>query len=308
MRVLGYGRTSQDDQETSIPNQKGDVADFCDTTDVDEYGGTHELVDWYDDPDVSGKTYPAERDGFSDLIDHLNEDETIDGVVVKNFSRLGRDPIDQITIKRMLRRIHVERDIEVVSVETWQNDRRGLLEPRVEKMLESDDPKGEWSTAITFLIDGFADARVIIDASVGSGKAASQAQKNDDAWGNNPRGLVTPKVAYADSEATDRYVPVESAEDEGIQEWEDEYNKSWYEAKTPLEDVIEVLDLFARSDTDPHESYVKPTAGGVAADMGWDGESTAVRNVWDRRNEYVEIAMEHDIPVPKSLRDEVDLS
>ena len=294
MRVLGYGRTSQDDQDSSLTDQKAICKEFCETTDDHEYGETHEFCGWHQDRDVSGSIYPAERPGFSDLIDHLNEDESIDGIVVKNFKRLGRDPIDQITIKRFLERLHVGREIEIMCVDPWEGDRRSLMDPRVQMMKDSDDPLAEWNKALVFIVNGLSDARTILDASVGSEKAAEQAQKENNAWGTNPQGLVSHKIAFADSDDTTQYVPVEVAESEAIQEWEHRTGKDWDKEHVPLREVIEVITRFINSDTDPHESYVQPTANSVATDMGWDGGTQVVQNVWDKRDDYMEIATEYE--------------
>lgn len=307
MRVLGYGRTSQDDQDASLPDQRAMVKEFCETTDEHEFGEQHEFVDWYQDANVSGSIYPAERPGFSELIEHLNEDASVDAIVVKNFKRLGRDPIDQITIKRLLERLHVGRKIEVLCVDPWEGDRRSLMDPRVQEMKDSDDPRAEWNKALVFVINGLSDARTILDASVGSRKAAKQRRKNDSAWGRNSRGLVTPKIAWTDSDDTDQYVPVETADSEAIREWEEENAKDWHEEHTPLAEVLHVLDTYLDAGTSPMESYADPIpAGTMAKKMGWGGETTAVRNVWKEKEAYAKIAVEFEdecnYEVPESVR------
>lgn len=311
MRVLGYGRTSQDDQDSSLPDQRAMVEEFCESTDDKEYGEKHEFVEWYQDRNVSGSIYPAERPGFSELIDHLNDDESIEGIVVKNFKRLGRDPIDQITIKRFLERIHVGREIEIMCIDPWEGDRRSLMDPRVEQMKRSDDKLAEWNKALVFIVNGLADARDILAASVGSEKAAEQRRKNNSAWGRNSRGLVTPNVAFVDSDDTSRYVPVEMAEPDAIREWEQDSGDEWQEEQTPLAEVLEVLDTYLSEGTSPMENYAKPIpAGTMAKQMGWSGESSSVRNVWKKKEEYARIAVEFedecDYEVPDSVRKLLD--
>ena len=309
MRVLGYGRTSQDDQDASLPDQEAMVQDFCESTDDNEYGEQHDFVDWYQDRNVSGSVYPAERPGFSSLIDHLNEDKTIDAIVVKNFKRLGRDPIDQITIKRFLERLHVGRAIEIMCVDPWEGDRRSLMDPRVQMMKNADDPLAEWNKALVFIVNGLSDARTILDASVGSEKAATQRRKSGGAWGSNPRGLVTPNIAWVDSDDTDRYVPIETADDEAIREWnEANPEKDWHEDHTTLVDVLHVLDVYLSEGTSPLEPYADPIPAGKLADqMGWSGSTNAVRNVWKKRTEYAEKAIEFEgecgFEVPESVRE-----
>lgn len=310
MRVLGYGRVSQDDQEDSLPDQRSMVREFCNETDDKEYGEEHEFVDWYEDKGVSGSVYPAERPGFSDLIDHLNEDDSIDGVVVKNFKRLGRDPIDQITIKRFLERLHVGREIEIMCKDPWEGDRRSLMDPRVEQMKNSKDKLAEWNKALVFIVNGLADARDILAASVGSEKAAAQREKTGGAWGRNPRGLVTERMAFAESSSTDRYVPVESAEGEAIEDWENsnQDKDSWEEEHTTLAEVLTVLDTYLSEGTSPMESYADPISAGKLADqMGWSGSTNSVRNVWKKKEEYARIAVEFEdrcgYGVPESVRE-----
>ena len=310
MRVLGYGRVSQDDQEDSLPDQEAMVREFCRDTDDKEYGGKHEFVEWYQDKGVSGSVYPAERPGFADLIYHLNEEESIDGIVVKNFKRLGRDPIDQITIKRFLERLHVGREIEIMCVDPWEGDRRSLMDPRVEQMKNSDDKLAEWNKALVFIVNGLADARDILAASVGSEKAAEQRQKSGGAWGRNPRGLVTANLAFADSDNTDRYVPVEMADDGAIEEWEQNNPKkeSWEAEHTPLAEVLTVLDTYLSEGTSPTDSYAEPISAGKMADkMGWSGSTNAVRNVWKKKTEYARIAVDFEdrcaYEVPESVHE-----
>ena len=77
LKALGYGRISDagGDNETSLPNQHELYKDYiADNDDLQNEG-------WYEDKNVSGDTPITERDGFSDLIDHLRQDEEIEIVL-----------------------------------------------------------------------------------------------------------------------------------------------------------------------------------------------------------------------------------
>jgi DNA invertase Pin-like site-specific DNA recombinase len=207
MRVLGYGRvsTDKDEQEASLPNQEQAVRSFCaERTDDGEYGGQHDLVEWYDEQ-VSGTVPLMDRDTFPKLIDHLNNDETIDGILVKNFKRLGRDVIDQITIKRDLERVHVGREIEVFQLDPWDGQRRSMMDPRTKNLLQADDPRSEMNKALVFIFDGIFASEKSIATSMATSRGMQQKAERDEPIGNLRWGIITDKMYYEDvSEATER--------------------------------------------------------------------------------------------------------
>ncbi|MFC6755882.1 MULTISPECIES: recombinase family protein [Haloarcula] len=263
MNVVGYGRVSTDDdgQESSLPNQQGTVKQFCDETDEKEYGGTHDFCGWYEE-EVSGSVRPVERDQFSELVEHLNEDKSIDAIVVKNFKRLGRDPIDQITIKRDLELHHVGREIEILQASPWEGDRRSLMDPRTKNILKSNDPRGELNRAMVFIMNGIMAQNDIIQSSEDTREGLKSKKERGEHIGNTPWGITTDKVYYEDETQSKYRLPGEK-----------------------FHVAIEVLNRQSQLG-DPNE---KGTADGLwsyADGKGMGSPSSTIKRMWENRDDY----------------------
>ncbi len=88
-RLLGYVRTSTDDQDNSLSDQDTALHRFCEL-----YG--HELVDVIVDKDVSASVPLEKRPGGRVLMDRLRDGEA-DGIVITELDRAFRLTVDGIT-------------------------------------------------------------------------------------------------------------------------------------------------------------------------------------------------------------------
>lgn len=314
MRLVGYGRVSQDDQESSLPNQRRTCEGFCESTDNDEYGDRHEFVAWFSDENVSGWTHPIDseqREGFQALVEFLAEHSDVGGVVFKSFSRLSRSATFQMRIRDELEEI-LDRNVVLLQAEPWMFGLRELPNFEPDAYKQATSPMEEFFRKKMFLEKQFYNELEIIMSMVRTREGLQSQKESGGALGSNPRGLVTPNLAYEDSTDTSRYVPTEEVDPEQRRQWEAEHNQDWWEGHTPLADVIEMLTVYAEAGTSPMENYADPVSAGKMADrLGWSGGTTAVRNVWEAGAEYVEIALQyedaHDFEVSDALRERFDV-
>ena len=86
MKVIAYLRVSTDRQDLSMDAQRGLIERWAAYRE-------NEIVAWLSDPDVSGKTPIAERDGGREALRLLAAGEA-DGIVVTKLDRLSRDVAD----------------------------------------------------------------------------------------------------------------------------------------------------------------------------------------------------------------------
>lgn len=139
MRVVGYTRTSTDKQTTSINKQIDSIKSFCEGEDEFEYGGKHDRVEVFQDADTSGSKRPITRSGYGDMVDHLESDSSIEGIVVHEFDRLTRDPIDIINVKPTLERDYLDRRITILQTDSWIQPHRSIPPMRTEAISDEAD-------------------------------------------------------------------------------------------------------------------------------------------------------------------------
>ena len=86
LKLFGYCRVSTDNQreEGTVVLQETALAEFC------RIHG-YELVKVFKDEGVSGAKELANRPGLADLFDSLEEDGSVDGVLIYKLDRLARD-------------------------------------------------------------------------------------------------------------------------------------------------------------------------------------------------------------------------
>lgn len=86
LRLYGYCRVSTDNQreEGTIVLQETALAEFCQAQ-------GYELVSIYRDEGVSGGKELDNRPGLAELFDCLEQDSTVDGVLIYKLDRLARD-------------------------------------------------------------------------------------------------------------------------------------------------------------------------------------------------------------------------
>lgn len=101
MAIFGYVRVST--REQTIDNQKLEI------------GKSGYQVDYWHEDTTSGKTCACMRPGFSKLLEHIRDGETL---VVSKLDRLGRDAIDVSTTLRNL----AARNIKVIVLQVGDVD------------------------------------------------------------------------------------------------------------------------------------------------------------------------------------------
>ncbi|PVE67918.1 recombinase family protein [Microbacterium testaceum] len=96
MKVVAYLRVSTDQQDTSMSAQRDLIERWAAYRE-------HDIVAWLSDPDVSGGTGLADREGGREVLRMLSAKEA-QGVVVTKLDRLSRDVADFATVLKQFRK------------------------------------------------------------------------------------------------------------------------------------------------------------------------------------------------------------
>lgn len=96
MRVVAYLRVSTDQQDTSMSAQRDLIERWAAYRE-------HDIVAWLSDPDTSGGTGLADREGGREVLRMLHGKEA-EGVVVTKLDRLSRDVADFATVLKQFRK------------------------------------------------------------------------------------------------------------------------------------------------------------------------------------------------------------
>jgi DNA invertase Pin-like site-specific DNA recombinase len=259
-RVVGYARTSPgtNDEGTSLPGQKKDVEDYCDENGWD-------LAEIFSDEDVSGrKVPPQERDGFSDLLGVLNENDGIDTIVTRKKSRISRDTKTLMTLD-MFFEMQVGRDIKIWSVEAdgpiGQSDVDEDADPMDKMMYEM----------MEYMKNMLKELEAAMTAQ-STRESLRRKKSRGEPVGSTPYGLTTDKQKFDHVQEATEYLP----DDE-----DDDHFKT----------CVQIINDFVQRDTDPYEGAASP----VGREYGMDHTNLTegVRNVWEKRDMFKEIAEKH---------------
>lgn len=267
MNLVAYYRTSSGKQDMSINDQKEEVKEFCATTDEYEFGGEHTIVNEFEDENVSGSVRSLGRDGFSEMIECLREDDTIDGIIVYNFDRLSRDPIDKMFIKFELEKYTLERPIEIIQAEPYTSSKRSIPPMSVNVMKKKENPIMELYNALAFVMKAFFDAQYLLMIGKHTKKSLRQKRQRGEPTGKTPFGLVTDKQLFADQSSATEYLPGDQ-----------------------FAEVVAVLNDFAEAGEDPYNGD-ELSAYGVGKKYGLKSPTARVRDIWDRREMYRDVIL-----------------
>jgi DNA invertase Pin-like site-specific DNA recombinase len=252
MKVLGYGRISDanDDEETSLTNQRDEITE--EVTELDA-----EFVEWYQDRNVSGSMDPFTRDGFSELVEHLQEDPDIDLVLIRRGDRLWRDgKTDEV-----VRRLEYEYDVDIKFYE---------VEPSALTQLQQEmDDSGELAAVRELIgdLETFIERMEIERAREKAVKLIQRKKARGEPYHRPPRGITTDKQKNGHDTATE-WVPVEDAEES--------YNE--------FETCIAMLNEMATTEKSPYE---------VGQEFGVPYPDRKLKNLWSKRDEYRIVAQAH---------------
>jgi DNA invertase Pin-like site-specific DNA recombinase len=159
---------------------------------------------------VSGTVPLMQRTQFAALVEQLEADETIEGVLVKNFSRLGRNPAGQMSIKQRLEEFYVGRETEIFQVDPWDPQGRDMPDAQAKKILRVENLDMEMMRANNFWMRMTMDLGKSVAKSVNTARGIQQKKERDDPFGNTKWGLTTDRKFYNDvSEATERLPDME---------------------------------------------------------------------------------------------------
>ncbi|WMT07263.1 recombinase family protein [Natrinema thermotolerans] len=267
MRLLGYGRRSTGKQDMSLDDQKDRIENFCAETDEYEYGGEHELVgekdEWWYAEEVSGSTYPFgdKREEFPKLVDHLEEDKSIDGIVVWEFDRLARDSIRQVNIKDKLRRYHVGREIEILQIDPWMPPYRTIPPVFPNELKQEEEPIIAYNLRQVFMLQGNSALWEMLMTSKRTRDGLQSKQERDERIGNMPWGITTDKLYYDLEKSTTR-LPGENFE-------------------------IAVAILNEQADVgNPRKHGTADGLWSYAKEQGMGSPSSTIKRMWDNRDDY----------------------
>lgn len=284
MKLLGYCRRSTGKQDMSLDDQEDRLREFCDTRgDPDnEYHGTHELVDVYRE-EVSGSTYPfgEERDDFGELVDHLKEDEMIDGIVVWEFDRLARDSIRQVNVKDKLRRYHVGREIEIMQIDPWMPPYRSIPPVFPDELKKADQPMIAYNLRQVFMLQGNSALWEMLMTSKRTTEGLHSKKERDEHVGNPPWGITTDKVFYDDVKESKNRLPGDN-----------------------FDIAIAILNEQATVG-DPNNHGTAEGLWSYAKDKGMGSPSSTIKRMWNNRDDYRKALQNAQDP---EFRDDFDVS
>lgn len=260
MRALGYGRISDSDggdEETSLPNQRDMIEEYASENGL-------EIVDWYQDRNVSGKTHPSERNGFQQLMAVLEEREDIPVVLVKNGKRLARG-LSADDVKNSLRN-EIGREIEFVKTHPEG------LERQVDSFKAADEGSTEWAMAPA--MEGMKksfERQEIAQAREQGKLLIARKRSNDQPFHRPPRGVTTDKQKNGKPTSTE-WVPIEEYyDDDGARVRHKEFDT-----------CIEMLNKMATTGKSPYQ---------IGKSHGVPNPDRKMKNLWKRRDFYRDLAL-----------------
>ena len=257
--VLGYARTSPGTNEegTSLPGQKQDIRDFCDERDWN-------LLYIFEDEDVSGrKTPPQEREGFSEMLGWLSERSNIDKIVVREKKRVARDTKVLMTLD-MFWDTQVGREIDIYSV--VQDGPIGVNEYG-----DSDDPMEKMMGELFQYMKNMMSELEAAMTAQNTRESLRRKKERGEPVGSIPWGLTTDKQKHGEDQATE-YLPDDEDEDH-------------------FRTAIQIINDFEDRGKDPHEDSAAPV--GRKYGMDHSNLTVGVRNIWDKRELYRQVAEDH---------------
>lgn len=250
MRVVGYGRASEQGVEIPLVTQKRGVQQFC------EDNG-HAFEKWYSD-ECDGDTPLLERDGFTDML-RWATDEGMDAVVVWHWERLSPDPAITASFEPLTKVCFGE------AIPLW--DTEGPI--RLDK---SEVPEHQIvGDAMAQLVQQIESWRRAMDSFRKKESLQKLLENEEHRVGQAPWGLETDKQRFENRDRVFEYYPDDRGESD------------------KFEQAIEILNWFAMENTNPHERDIAPTARDIMREYDITTVD-AVKGLWDRRETYREIA------------------
>lgn len=269
MKVVGYTRRSTGKQDMSLDDQRSRIESFCETEDEYQFGEEHTLVEIFQE-EVSGSTYPfgEKRDAFPDLVDRLNDDPSIEGIVVWEFDRLARDSIRQVNVKDKLRRYHVGRDIEVMQIDPWMPPYRAIPPVFPDELKNQDEPMVAYNLRQVFMLQGNSALWEMLMTAKRTKEGMAEKKRAGDPIGRQPRGITTDKQRE-DMESDQSTMRLPKLDDVG-------------EVVDNFVMAVDVLNTLATTEKSPYQ---------VGTDYGISSPDRAVKTMWENREKYREAAV-----------------
>ena len=262
----------------SLDDQEDRLKDFCSTegNPDNEYYGTHELVGPVYKEEVSGSTYPfgEEREEFGELVEHLEQDESIDGIVVWEFDRLARDSIRQVNVKDKLRRYHVGREIEIMQIDPWMPPYRSIPPVFPDELKKADQPMIAYNLRQVFMLQGNSALWEMLMTSKRTTEGLHSKKERDEHIGNPPWGITTDKVLYELDESKHR-LPIPEERPEQIEP----------KNHQPFSIAVAILNEQATVG-DPNEHGTADGLWSYAKDKGMGSPSSTIKRMWNNRDDY----------------------
>ena len=155
-KMAGYLRLSEEDgnnESLSIANQRRIIQQSA-----EEHG--YDIVEFYIDDGFKG--YKMERPAFNRMLQDL-KDGTIDGVIVKDLSRFGRNSprvqilledlaiVDKEVISINDNYSNLEDEDSILGIKTWFNERYVKdISKKIKTVIHSKQKEGRWITEVPF--------------------------------------------------------------------------------------------------------------------------------------------------------------
>ncbi len=119
MKLLAYVRVSEETEDPN--NQRFGIYQWCAKS-------GHQVLEVYEDVGVSGALPPVERPGFKRLLEALEQDQGVDGIVVYALDRIARSLSELVEVFKLLE----SKGKVIISVrESWLQQ----LDPTVRKLV-----------------------------------------------------------------------------------------------------------------------------------------------------------------------------
>ena len=112
--AVGYVRLSRDDDKknyASIEHQKEMITKYA-------FNNNFVITEWFEDDNISG--YKFDRPAFTKMLDGL-EDNTIDIVIEKDLSRIGRSLSKMIIVDNLAENFQLQPENGIM-IKTWIGD------------------------------------------------------------------------------------------------------------------------------------------------------------------------------------------
>lgn len=255
MQLVGYARKSTEKQDMSLDDQRQRLRDFCDEHD-------HELVETYDEQ-VSGSTNPMGRDEFSLLVDQVEQDPWIDGILIWEFDRLARDPLRQVFVKDQ-----IDAEIEILQIDEWADGQRGIPPMFADELKDADDPLVAFTMRNVYLQLALSSMWEMLMAAKRTSDAMQQKKDRGEKIGRPGRGLTTDKEVLDHVDVATEYYPDPDNTD-------------------VFEECLRILNRQSES-PDPDEDLADGLWKYVNEETDISSPSRTIRSLWERRDHYRE--------------------